>query len=68
MKFAEEFEAKFVKQGEYENRSIDETLNIGWELLRMLPKEELKRVRDAFIEKYYESESSESSVLTQQED
>jgi len=68
MKFAEEFEAKFVKQGEYENRSIDETLNIGWELLRMLPKEELKRVRDAFIEKYYESESSESPVLTQQED
>lgn len=68
MKFAEEFEVKFVKQGEYENRSIDETLNIGWELLRMLPKEELKRVRDAFIEKYYESESSESSVLTQQED
>ena len=65
MKFAEDFEVKFVKQGEYENRSIDETLNIGWELLRMLPKEELKRVRDAFIEKYYES--SESPVLTQQE-
>ena len=62
MKFAEDFEVKFVKQGEYENRSIDETLNIGWELLRMLPKEELKRVRDAFIEKYYES--SESPVLT----
>ena len=66
MKFAEDFEVKFVKQGEYENRSIDETLNIGWELLRMLPKEELKRVRDAFIEKYYES--SESPVLTQRED
>lgn len=65
MKFAEDFEVKFVKQGEYENRSIDETLNIGWELLRMLPKEEMKRVRDAFIEKYYES--SESPVLTQQE-
>ncbi|NLJ38396.1 MAG: V-type ATP synthase subunit B [Candidatus Atribacteria bacterium] len=65
MKFAEDFEAKFVKQGEYENRSIDETLNIGWELLKMLPKEELKRVRDAYIEKYYES--SEFSVLTQQE-
>lgn len=65
MKFAEDFEVKFVKQGEYENRSIDETLNIGWELLRMLPKEELKRVRDAFIEKHYES--SESPVLTQQE-
>lgn len=65
MKFAEDFEAKFVKQGEYENRSIDETLNIGWELLKMLPKEELKRVRDAYIEKYYES--SEFSVLPQQE-
>ena len=65
MKFAEEFEVKFVKQGEYENRSIDETLNIGWDLLRMLPKEELKRVRDAFIEKYYQS--SETPVLTPQE-
>ncbi|NLJ49622.1 MAG: V-type ATP synthase subunit B [Candidatus Atribacteria bacterium] len=64
MKFAEDFEVKFVKQGEYENRSIDETLNIGWELLRMLPKEELKRVHDAFIKKYYES--SESPVLAQQ--
>ena len=66
MKFSEEFEAKFVEQGEYENRSIDETLNIGWELLKMLPKEELKRVRDEFIKKYYES--SESPVLAQQED
>ena len=54
MKFSEQFEMKFVRQGEYENRSIDETLNIGWDLLRMLPKEELKRVRDAFIEKYYQ--------------
>ena len=65
MKFAEQFEMKFVRQGEYENRSIDETLNIGWDLLRMLPKEELKRVRDAFIEKYYERTGT--PVLTQPE-
>ena len=63
MKFSEQFEMKFVRQGEYENRGIDETLNIGWDLLRMLPKEELKRVRDAFIEKYYQ----QSGTATVQE-
>ncbi|MEO0097687.1 MAG: V-type ATP synthase subunit B [candidate division WOR-3 bacterium] len=50
--FAEEFEKKFVSQGEYENRSIEETLNIGWGLLRLIPKEELKRIREEFIQKY----------------
>ncbi len=50
--FAEEFEKRFVSQGEYEDRSIEETLNIGWELLRLIPKEELKRVREEFIQKY----------------
>ncbi|MCX6089834.1 MAG: V-type ATP synthase subunit B [Candidatus Atribacteria bacterium] len=53
MKFAERFEATFIRQGEYENRTIDETLNIGWELLRMLPKEELKRIRDGYLDTYY---------------
>ena len=37
-KFADEFEKRYVAQGEYENRSIDETLSIGWELLTILPK------------------------------
>ena len=38
--------------GEYENRTIKETLELGWELLTMIPTKELKRVRDAYIEKY----------------
>lgn len=53
VKFSDAFEAQFVTQGEDENRSIEESLMIGWDLLAMLPKNELKRVRDAYIEKYY---------------
>jgi V/A-type H+-transporting ATPase subunit B len=53
-KFADEFEARYVSQGYYTNRSIEETLNLGWELLRILPKSELKRIKDVYIEKYYE--------------
>jgi V/A-type H+-transporting ATPase subunit B len=52
LKFAEEFEKRFVSQGEDEDRSIEETLNIGWELLKLIPKEELKRIRTEFIQKY----------------
>ena len=53
VKFSDAFEAQFVTQGEDENRSIEESLRIGWDLLTMLPKNELKRVRDAYIDKYY---------------
>jgi len=52
LRFTDEFERKFVSQGEYENREIEETLDCGWELLRMIPRSELKRVRDEYIEKY----------------
>ncbi len=51
-KFADEFEDKYVRQGEYEDRTIEQTLDLGWELLTMLPMKELKRVRDEFKEKY----------------
>ncbi len=51
-KFADEFEKKYVSQGEYTNRTIEETLNLGWELLSILPKGELKRIRDEYIDKY----------------
>ena len=51
-KFAGEFEKRYINQGYEENRSIEKTLNIGWELLSMLPKEELKRIRVEYIEKY----------------
>lgn len=51
-KFADQFEKKYVSQGEYTNRTIEETLNLGWELLSILPKGELKRIRDEYIDKY----------------
>jgi len=53
VKFSDAFESRFVRQGEDENRTIEESLRIGWELLGMLPKGELKRVRDVFVERYY---------------
>ena len=52
-KFAEEFENKFVNQGNETNRTIIETLDIGWELLSILPKAELKRIKPEYIEKYW---------------
>lgn len=51
-KFAEEFERRYVSQGFETNRSVEQTLNLGWELLAILPKSELKRIKDAYIEKY----------------
>ena len=51
-KFADQFEDRYVRQGEYENRTIEDTLLLGWELLTIVPVRELKRVRDEYIEKY----------------
>jgi V/A-type H+-transporting ATPase subunit B len=51
--FADAFEQGYVSQGEYENRSIEETLDLGWKLLSVFPKEEMKRVRDEYMEKYF---------------
>jgi len=57
VKFSDAFEDQFVRQGEDENRSIEDSLRLGWDLLAMLPKGELKRVRDKWIEKYYPKKS-----------
>lgn len=54
-KFADEFEKKYINQGFENNRSIEETLSVGWELLRLLPRSELKRIRDEYLDKYYDS-------------
>ncbi len=51
-KFSQEFERRYVSQGYDADRTIEETLNLGWELLRLLPKSELKRIKDEYIEKY----------------
>ena len=58
-KFADEFEKRYVNQGYEENRSIEETLNLGWELLSILPKSELKRIKPEYIEKYLPKKDAE---------
>ncbi len=52
-KFSDEFEAKYVSQGYNTDRSIEETLDLGWELLRILPRSELKRIGTEMLDKYY---------------
>ncbi len=51
-RFAEEFERQYVAQGFTVNRSVEETLDLGWKLLRILPRSELKRIKEAYLEKY----------------
>ncbi len=51
-RFADQFESSYVQQGEEEDRTITETLNKGWGLLAELPRAELKRIRDEYLEKY----------------
>lgn len=58
--FGKAFDEKFLSQGKDENRSIDTTLNLGWELLGMLPKSELDRVSDDILNKYYKPAEEEN--------
>ncbi len=51
--FGKAFENEFINQGENENRTIDETLDLGWKLLSMLPRESLDRVSEEMLDKYY---------------
>ncbi|MFW6040808.1 MAG: V-type ATP synthase subunit B [Thermoplasmatota archaeon] len=53
LEFATEFEERFINQGEDEDRTIDETLDLAWELLTIIPKRELKRISEKWIDKYY---------------
>ncbi len=57
-KFADEFERRYVSQGYETDRTIEETLNLGWELLAILPKNELKRIKEEYIEMYYKEADS----------
>ncbi len=57
VQFSDAFEERFITQGEYENRTIEDTLSIGWELLKILPRSELKRVREEHIRKYMDGEA-----------
>jgi V/A-type H+-transporting ATPase subunit B len=53
LEFGETFERKFVSQKKDEDRTIEETLDLGWEALSLLPSEELHRVTEEELEKYY---------------
>jgi len=53
LSFARSFEERYISQGERENRTIEDTLNLGWRLLSVFPRVELKRVRDSNLDKYY---------------
>ncbi len=52
LKFTRAFEDKFIRQGEYDDRNIDQTLDIAWELFRIIPEAELKRIKPELLEKY----------------
>jgi len=59
LEFADRFEQEFVKQGRYENRSIEQTLDIAWDLLSILPEEDLIRIRETYINKYHPAHKRE---------
>ncbi len=58
--FAERFEREFVEQGFDANRDIEETLDVGWDLLSMLPKQALNRIGEEYIEEYYQEDEAEA--------
>ncbi|MFA6173120.1 MAG: V-type ATP synthase subunit B [Kiritimatiellales bacterium] len=58
MKFGEAFEHRFLNQGEYENRSIAATLDLGWEMLSLLPRSELQRLSDSMLDAHYRPATS----------
>ncbi len=64
VKFAQRFEKEFVAQGEEENREIAASLDLGWKLLSILPKSELKRIKEQLIEKYYPSNHPAEAVAS----
>ncbi|HBL83496.1 MAG: V-type ATP synthase subunit B [Clostridiales bacterium GWF2_38_85] len=63
-KFAEKFEKQYIGQGENEDRDIETTLQIGWDLLTIFPKNELKRIRDEYIAKYLPENSKDTAIFT----
>ncbi len=57
LRFARDFEEQYIAQGEHENRTVEQTLDLGWKLLAIFPRGELKRVRDAYLDKYYKPQT-----------
>jgi len=64
-KFADDFEREYVSQGEYEDRTIEQTLDLGWRLLSVFPREELKRIGDENLDKYMPKFKKEEQKVEQ---
>ncbi len=62
LQFASAFEEEYISQGEYENRTIEQTLDLSWKLLSVFPREELKRIRDEYLDKYLEKVKENKKV------
>jgi V/A-type H+-transporting ATPase subunit B len=62
LNFADAFEKRFINQGEYENRDIEQTLDLGWDLLSVLPETELKRIDPSTITKYHPTHRNKGTV------
>ncbi|MEG1613211.1 MAG: V-type ATP synthase subunit B [Clostridia bacterium] len=56
--FSDEFEKQYISQGFNTNRPIEQTLELGWKLLRLLPRNELKRIKDIYLDKYFEEDKN----------
>ena len=61
LEFTENFESQFVKQGMYENRTVFETLDKAWELLRTFPKDALNKIPTKIINKYYQRQMDDDN-------
>ena len=67
-KFADEFEKQYVSQGYNTDRSIEQTLDMGWKLLKILPRSELKRISEQFLDKYYDEKKDDRKGSTAETD
>jgi len=66
MEFGQAFEHRYLNQGEYEDRTIEQTLDLGWEVLSILPRSELYRISDGLLDKHYAHEA-EAEVVERHE-
>ncbi|MBP1583817.1 MAG: V-type ATP synthase subunit B, partial [Victivallales bacterium] len=64
LKFGEFFEGRVIAQGEFENRSIDQTLNLAWDALRLLPREELLRLDEEELRQHYDAKLASAADIT----
>jgi len=68
LEFGKEFEERYIEQGSEENRTMTETLDLGWELLTILPREELDRVNTKLLDRYYRKTGDKDTYSKKPED